>query len=283
MKYVYSCLILLVFLLVVVNVTNFSYEQEVETYDMVSNEIDTIEINVNDVNVNVSSSLDKDIRIEHIFSPDQNLSSNIYSYVEGNVLYIKQYPYENNVLITKREDINVYLPSAYDFKNLSINTTSGAISIDNLNLQNIDVYSETGQFNVATIVTDQLNLKGTNIGVNISDLEATTLNILLEEASVYIGNSFVDSTNISVAQKGSISIGKLVSDSIVIDALLSEVQLQWTTGFNYSVTTTNEVKNDQLTTTTDGYEYNKNEGVSTIVYTINSKKLDITLSESTEA
>lgn len=282
MKYVYSSLIFLVFLLIIVNVTNFSYEQEVETYDMISNEISNVDISVENVNINVLSSVDKDVRLEHNFSPDKNLSSNIYSYIDENVLYIKQYPYETNPLITKREDLNIYIPSAYDFDTLTIKTTSGEVSIDDLEIPTISTTSSTGQLNIANVKATDFAIGGDNYTVNINDLSADNLDLEMNSSFLYVNNSFIDDVVLNLIEDSTVNIGKLVGSTININAPKATVKLEWTSGFNYIVTTDNIINNEDLILESGKYSYSKADNAATIEYTINGKKVDVEIASTDE-
>lgn len=282
MKYVYSSLIFLVFLLIIVNITNFSYEQEVETYDMISNEISNVDISVENVNINVLSSVDKDVRLEHNFSPDKNLSSNIYSYIDENVLYIKQYPYETNPLITKREDLNIYIPSAYDFDTLTIKTTSGEVSIDDLEIPTISTTSSTGQLNIANVKATDFAIGGDNYTVNINDLSADNLDLEMNSSFLYVNNSFIDDVVLNLIEDSTVNIGKLVGSTININAPKATVKLEWTSGFNYIVTTDNIINNEDLILESGKYSYSKADNAATIEYTINGKKVDVEIASTDE-
>ncbi len=268
MKYMYSTVFFLIFIFFITTVIDFNYVQEVENIDMSDNNIDKIDIDFIDANVSLSTTVDKDIKIEHIYSKESQPTSNLYTYQEGDTLYVNEYPYNSPNFISKKETINIYIPEEYVFDELNIKTTSGQINVDSLSTDDLNIKTDSGNVDVANVSTTNMRINGGQLGVRLSNVVAKEFSSNIDKVEMQIANSIIDDAEITNKADSSIRIDKLVTNYVMIDGANTDVDLTLNDKLDYAVKTPVVVGNPQLATTDSGYEYIANKGEAETRYSI---------------
>lgn len=270
MKYIYSTILFLLFLFLITSLINFNYTQEVESIDISKNDISDISIDVNDANVALSTTVGNDIKIEHIYSEEQNPSSKIYTYQDGGTLYINEYPYNQENLISKKETINIYLPEQIVYEQVDVKSESGQINIDSCFTKNLNISSKTGNVDLMKVNSNQINLNGGQIGVQLSNVVAKNVKTSIDKTKLNISNSIIDDLRISNQGSSIVNIDKLVATNVSIDGEQTAVSLNLNNANDYQLITSSLVSNPLLTTNDDGYEYLVNKSKTVVIYKINT-------------
>ncbi len=276
MKYLYSIIIFLVFLFILTSLIEFNYTKEVINFDMDGNDISNIIVDLDNTNVTLSSSLDKDIKIEHVYSPEKIPTSNLYTYQEGNTLVVSEYPYNTSNLIAKKETLNIYIPEEYKFDSLDVSTQNGQINLDSLDIDELNVETNSGNVDVANINADTLDFKGVEAGVKLNTVVANDINIDVDNVEISILSTIATNLNITSSEKSALSIEKLVASNINVDAPQMVADLTLRTSFDYIINTSTEVTNSVLQKNEKGYEYLENNIDNVINYNFeNIEKINI--------
>lgn len=268
MKYIYSTVIFIIFLFTITFVINFNYVQEVENIDLSQNDISQLSIDLIDTNIALSTTVDKDIKIEHIYSKEDEPTSNIYSYREGDTLYIKEYPYNRQNLVTKKETVNIYIPEEYDFDLLSIKTNNGQINVDSITTGPLDILSNSGNVDMANVKATSIGLNSTRSGVNLSSVVAKQLDASVDKMAMEINNSIIDNVTTESKSSSTLKITGLVTDTVNIGGTNVVVDLFLNQVLDYKFKTSATIGNPLLEQVEEGYEYRGNESKNTVIYNI---------------
>lgn len=268
MKYIYSTVIFIAFLFTITVVINFKYVQEVENVDLSQNEITKISVDLIDTNIALSTTIDKDINIEHIYSKEEQPTSNIYSYQDGDTLIIKEYPYNKPKYISKKETVNIYIPEEYDFDKLDIKTNNGQINVDSLSVGNLNVDTDSGNLDIAGVKASNIMVSGNQFGVNLSNVVAKKFDSEIDKMSMKINNSIID--NVYTASEGlsSLAIAGLVTNEVNIGGESVIVDLNLNQSLDYRFFTPATIGEPSLVQNEDGYEYLVNNSKSIVTYNI---------------
>ncbi|WOO89058.1 DUF4097 family beta strand repeat-containing protein [Mollicutes bacterium LVI A0078] len=258
MKYLYSTVLFIIFLFVLTTVIDFNYVQEVENVDMDGNNISKIVVDIDDANVSLSSTVDKDIKIEHLYSQSQYETSNLYTYQEGDILYVNEYPYNKTNLITKKETINIYIPEEYEFDEIDVTTESGEINVDSLKTGIFKVMSNTGNIDIANLNANKIGISGDQLGVNVSNIVAKEFNASIAKSQFTISNSIVNSLKVENAQTSKVNVSKLVAEDVTVVGENTDVNLKLNEGIGYKIISNLQIGNPRLTVEDDGYSYLEN-------------------------
>lgn len=259
MKYLYSTVLFIIFLFVLTSLIDFNYVQEVENIDMDGNDITKIVVDIDDANVSLSTTVDKDIKIEHLYSQAQYETSNLYTYQEGDVLYVNEYPYNKTNLITKKETINVYIPEEYEFDEIDVTTESGEINVDSLKTGVFKVVSNTGNVDVANLTANKVTVNGDQLGVNISNIIAKEFNANIGKSQFTVANSIIDNLNVENVETSTVSISKLVAENVTVLGTKTDVVLKLNEAIDYKIITNLIVGNTKLNVEEYGYSYFNND------------------------
>lgn len=270
MKYIYTTVIFLVFLFFITSTIDFNYSKEVNNIDMSNNQISKIVINLKDANVSLSSTIDKDVKIEHIYSKEQQPTSNLYTYQEDDTLYVNEYPYNKSNLISKKETINIYIPEEYVFDDIEIVSDNGQVNVDSLNTSTLDVVSESGNVDVANLNTDVLDISGGQFGVNVSNVVADKFNSDIAKVQYNITNSIIDEMVLSNTEASKVKIDKLVTNEVTIDGANTDVELILNPDLDYQIKTQVVVGNTQFDTLDEGYAYTPNDTKKVVMYDLSN-------------
>lgn len=258
MKYLYSTVLFIIFLFVLTTVIDFNYVQEVENIDMDGNNISKIVVDIDDANVSLSSTVDKDIKIEHLYSQSQYETSKLYTYQEGDILYVNEYPYNKTNLITKKETINIYIPEEYEFDEIDVTTESGEINVDSLKTGIFKVMSNTGNIDIANLNANKIGISGDQLGVNVSNIVAKEFNASIAKSQFTISNSIVNSLKVENAQTSKVNVSKLVAEDVTVVGESTDVNLKLNEGIDYKIISNLQIGNPRLTVEDDGYSYLEN-------------------------
>lgn len=258
MKYLYSTVLFIIFLFVLTTVIDFNYVQEVENIDMDGNNISKIVVDIDDANVSLSSIVDKDIKIEHLYSQSQYETSKLYTYQEGDILYVNEYPYNKTNLITKKETINIYIPEEYEFDEIDVTTESGEINVDSLKTGIFKVMSNTGNIDIANLNANKIGISGDQLGVNVSNIVAKEFNASIAKSQFTISNSIVNSLKVENAQTSKVNVSKLVAEDVTVVGESTDVNLKLNEGIDYKIISNLQIGNPRLTVEDDGYSYLEN-------------------------
>lgn len=270
MKYFYSSVIFLAFLFLITNTIDFNYTQEVDNIDMSDNKISKIVVDLQDANVSLSSTVDKDVKIEHIYSKEQQPTSNLYTYQEGETLFVNEYPYNKSNLISKKETINVYIPEEYIFDEIEIVNDSGQINIDSLNTKKLDLESTSGNVDVANLNTKELVLNGGQFGVSMSNVDTDKLTSNIDKVDFNINNCIIDQVDLTAKQESSVRIQQLVTNEVKIDGANTTVELRLNPELDYQIMTPIAIGNPQFNPIDDGFEYTKNNSKKKVKYDLSN-------------
>lgn len=268
MKYIYSTAIFIVFLYATSLIIDFNYKQVVENVDMNGNDISKIVVDIDDANVSLSTTVDKDIKIEHLYSDESNPTSNLYTYQTDDTLYVNEYPYNNHNLITKKETVNIYIPEEYAFDKLDVTTTSGQVNVDSLDIGQLSVKSNTGNVDIANVTADNIIIGGTQFGVDITNVVTDKIIANVDKMYLNLNNSITNSLKLKSESNSTINISKLIADNITVDAKKSDLNLKLSDSLNYTFKTKALIGNGKLTATDEGYEFMKNKSASVVEYNI---------------
>lgn len=270
MKYIYSSVLFMILLFITSNIVNFGFEQEVVNYDLNDNPIERIDIDVDKINVNISSTLDKDIRIEHIYSESNNPTSNLYSYQDGNQLIIKEYPYNSTNVAPKKETLNIYLPEEYDYKSMLISTENGKVSIDGVDVSRIVINSNAGDVDLANLKSDKLSINGGMFGINARVITTSVFDIDVDQTKLLMNNIISDEVNIDISALGEMEVERLISNVINIEAIDTKLDLELNESLNYEINTKKQLSTKKLEKIADGqYQYKVDTNDEAIIYNIN--------------
>lgn len=269
MKYLYSVIFFLMFLFGITQLINFNYTQEVENFDMETQAISTIDISALDANVSVATTVDKDIKIEHVYSKVSNPSSSLYTYVEGETLYVNEYPYIQKNIISKKESVNIYIPEEYTVDELDIETDSGKINVDSIETGKLNLMSSTGNVDLANVTVDSLNMAGDRFGVNISNLVAKTFTSQMTNSEINLINSIVDSVTITNDGESSVAIEKLVTNEVTVAGQKTDLNLHLNEENDYVFNTNLTLPNTRLEEIDNGYQYTENDLKQKVIYNLN--------------
>ncbi len=284
MKYIYSIIIFLVFLLILTSLIEFNYTKEVINFDMDGNDITNIIVDLDNANVTLSSSLDKDIKIEHVYSPEKTPSTNLYTYQDGEDLIVREYAYNKSNLVSKKETLNIYIPEEYHFETLDIATQNGNISLDGLDIEEVDVETNSGNIDAANINTNILNIAGTEAGVKLNAVVAKDINLDVNKLELQVLSSITNNLNIISSEGSNMRIEKLVATAINVDAPEMIADLTLRTSFDYKINTPLEITSNQLEKNDNGYEYLDNEMDSIITYNFdNAEQINVDFISSKES
>lgn len=267
-KYIYSTVIFIIFLYVITFAINFNYVHEVENVDLSKNDISKISVDLIDTNIALSTTVDKDIKIEHIYSKEQEPTSNIYSYQEGNTLIIKEYPYNRQNLVTKKETVNIYIPEEYDFELLNIKTNNGQINVDSLQAGTLNVVTNSGNVDIANINATNMAITGTRSGVNVSNVVAKKFESTVDKMAMKISNSIIDKVKTNSDGISTLNITGLVTNQVNIGGSQVNVDLFLNQVLDYEFKTSATIGNPALKQVEQGYEYKENSAKNVIVYNI---------------
>lgn len=268
MKYIYSTVLFLIFIFVITTVIDFNYVQEVENIDMSANDIDRIAIDLIDANVSLSTTVDKDIKIEHLYSKENQPTSNLYTYQQGNTLYINEYPYNNTNLISKKETVNIYIPEEYVFDELDVVTQSGQINVDSLAANTLDIRTESGNVDIAGVTTTEMNLNGGQFGASISNVVAKQFNAGIDKVDMKIVNSIIDQVVVTNVEDSKLTISRLVTNRVDVFGDKTVVNLTLNDQLDYMFTTSVKIANSQLTSNETGYQYLVNGQKTQVKYNL---------------
>lgn len=267
MKYIYSTVLFLIFLVFTTTVINFNYVQEVEDIDLSNNDISKISVNLIDANVSLSTTVDKDIKIEHTYSKGDE-TSNLYTYQNGDTLVVNEYPYNKSNLISKKETINVYIPEEYNFDELDITTKSGQINVDSLNTGKLDIDTQTGNVDIAGVETESMVMKGIKYGVNISNVVVEQFDSTIDKMEMNINNSIMNSVKVASKEKSKINISGLVTQNTSITGESTAVDLTLNEQLNYCINTPTRIANPELISTDNGFKYTTSNSKTVVTYNI---------------
>lgn len=278
MKYIYSVVIFLIFLYLTTNLIDFTYNQDVENIDLNGNKISKIVVDVENANLALSTTVDKDIKIEHVYSDEATPTSNLYTYQDGETLFVNEYPYNNTNLITKKETIDIYIPEEYEFDEIDIETQSGRVNIDSINVGNLKIKSQSGNVDLANINADTIILRGKQYGITLNNVIAKRLDSKLEKTQLDIINSIIKHVDISNELNSTVNISKLVADKVNVEGALTTVKLVLSDNLNYQISSVKPVGNPKFTTTDDGFEYIADENAKVVVYNLSDiESVEVTL------
>lgn len=282
MKYFYSSVIFLAFLFVITNTIDFNYTQEVDNIDMSDNNIKKIVVDLQETNVSFSSTVDKDVKIEHIYSKEQQPTSNLYTYQQGDTLFVNEYPYNKSNLISKKETINIYIPEEYVFDEIEIVNNSGQINIDGLNTTKLDLESTSGNVDVANLNTQELVLNGGQFGVSMSNVDTNELTSNVDKVDFNINNCIIDQVDLTATQESSVRIQQLVTNEVKVDGTNTTVELKLNPELDYQIITPMTIGNTQFKAIEDGYEYTKNNSKKKVKYDLsNIRAVSVSFDEPT--
>lgn len=270
MKYLYSILFFLIFLFGITQLINFNYTQEVENFDMEDQNITKIDVSALDANVSIATTVDKDIKIEHVYSKVKNPSSSLYTYVENNVLYVNEYPYIQKNIISKKELVNIYIPEEYSIEELDVETDSGKINMDSIETGELNIKSTTGNVDLANVTVDNLTIIGDRFGTNLSNVVAKSLKSTMVSSELSLKNSIVDNVNIVNDAKSNVLIEKLVTNTATISGVETDVKLKLNKENDYNFNTDLTLPNIKLEETDEGYKYAENQLKEQTTYNLNN-------------
>lgn len=270
MKYLYSILFFLIFLFGITQLINFNYTQEVENFDMEDQNITKIDVSALDANVSIATTVDKDIKIEHVYSKVKNPSSSLYTYVENNVLYVNEYPYIQKNIISKKELVNIYIPEEYSIEELDVETDSGKINMDSIETGELNIKSTTGNVDLANVTVDNLTIIGDRFGTNLSNVVAKSLKSTMVSSELSLKNSIVDNVNIVNDAKSNVLIEKLVTNTATISGVETDVKLKLNKENDYNFNTDLTLPNIKLEETDEGYKYVENQLKKQTTYNLNN-------------
>ncbi len=268
LKYIYSSVIFIVFILILSNIINFNYTQDVENIDLNNNKISKIAIDLDNINVSVSSTYDKDIKIEHTYSGQKTPNSELYVYQEGEELNINEYPYNNKNLIKKKESVKIYMPNEYEFDEIKITSKTGDVNIDSINTTNMFVYNKTGNVDIANLTTKKLTLNGEQIGVNMFNVVTEEFSSNINKVNMSVYNSIINKLSVENKETSEVNISKVIINNGFIDGQNTNVNLNVNDNENLVIETEKTISNSNLTKNEKGYEYITNEGESESKYKI---------------
>lgn len=270
MKYLYSILFFLIFLFGITQLINFNYTQEVENFDMEDQNITKIDVSALDANVSIATTVDKDIKIEHVYSKVKKPSSSLYTYVENNVLYVNEYPYIQKNIISKKELVNIYIPEEYSIEELDVETDSGKINMDSIETGELNIKSTTGNVDLANVTVDNLTIIGDRFGTNLSNVVAKSLKSTMVSSELSLKNSIVDNVNIVNDAKSNVLIEKLVTNTATISGVETDVKLKLNKENDYNFNTDLTLPNIKLEETDEGYKYVENQLKKQTTYNLNN-------------
>ncbi len=263
-RYIYTTIIFLIFVIILTQVVNFNYIQEVENIDMKDQTIDNIVIDLTDANFSITSTVDKDIKIEHIYSKQDVSNSNLYAYQEDGTLYINEYMYNQKSLINKKEVINVYIPEEYQFKTINITNDTGTVSVDNVFVDNLTIESQTGNIDIANSNFDSLVIKGDQFGVNIASVVNNNATINVDKAVVEINNSILDNLNITSVSDSNVVLSKNVANNVIVNGPHTNLTMDLSDSVDYNIITNKSIANLKFKRTDTGYQYKALEASNTM-------------------
>lgn len=267
MKYIYSTVLFLIFLFITTTVIDFNYVQEVDNVDLSNNDISKISVNLIDANVSLSTTVDKDIKIEHIYSKEDE-TSNLYTYQKGDTLVVNEYPYNKSNLISKKETINIYIPEEYNFKELDITTKSGQINVDSLKTGKLDVDTQSGNVDIAGVEAKSIAMSGVKYGVNISNVVVEQFGSVIDKMEMNVNNSIMNSVNVTSREKSKLNISGLVTQNATIAGKNTSVDLILNDQLDYIFNTPIRINNPMLSVTDSGFKYKGNNSKSVVTYNI---------------
>lgn len=267
MKYIYSTVLFLIFLFITTTVIDFNYVQEVDNVDLSNNDISKISVNLIDANVSLSTTVDKDIKIEHIYSKEDE-TSNLYTYQKGDTLVVNEYPYNKSNLISKKETINIYIPEEYNFKELDITTKSGQINVDSLKTGKLDVDTQSGNVDIAGVEAKSIAMSGVKYGVNISNVVVEQFGSVIDKMEMNVNNSIMNSVNVTSREKSKLNISGLVTQNATIAGKNTSVDLILNDQLDYVFNTPIRINNPMLSVTDSGFKYKGNNSKSVVTYNI---------------
>ncbi len=272
MKYIYSTVLFLIFIFFITSLIDFNYIKEVENIDMSDNQIDKIAVDLIDANVSLSTTVDKDIKIEHIYSKENQPTSNLYTYQKGHTLYVNEYPYNKSNLISKKETINIYIPEEYVFDELDILTASGQINVDSLSTDTLEIVTDSGNVDVANISTTDMSISGGQFGVSLSNIVAKKVNAEIDKAEMIISNSIIDELNVTNALPSNLTVNRLVTNVVNVFGADTAVNLTLNDQLDYIFNTPAPIGNPQVVPNENGYEYLVNGSKTLVEYNLPDAK-----------
>lgn len=270
-KYINSVILFLIFLVSITTIIDFNSIQEVENIDLSNNDISNISVNLIDANVSLSTTVDKDIKIEHIYSKEDQ-TSNLYTYKKGDTLVVNEYPYNKSNLISKKETVNIYIPEEYNFKQLDITTKSGQVNVDSLKTGKLNIKTETGNVDIAGVEATNMALSGNQYGVSISNVIIEQFESALDKMEMSINNSIMNNVNITSKEKSKLRISGLVTQNTNISGANTTVDLTLNDQLGYVFNTPTRIGNSELESTDNGYTYTAKNSKSTVTYNIPEAK-----------
>ncbi len=256
MKYLYSTVGFVIFLIAMTTVTSFKFVTDYETYDMATNEIKSVVIDTSNINVNVSSTLDKDLKIEHIYSNSDNPESNVYYYIDGNTLNIKEYKNNTVNVLPKKETLNIYLPSETTFSKLIVSSGRGKINVDGTNIPKIHIQSDVGSVEITNLNASVLQIEGNQFATRLANLKVDQLFTHMDQSSVTIDGMIADEVNIKNNDLATVKTSKLNATSFLVNGVDTTVTMELQDNQNYVIKTNDELANKQLEKIENGYSAN---------------------------
>ncbi len=285
MKYIISTFGFIIFLLVITSYTSFTFNQDVDTYDLSENPITTIDVKVDNINVTVTSTLDKDIRIEHVHSNVNNPTSNLYSYRKQNQLIIREYPYNKENVVPKKETLNIYIPSDYQFEELKIASENGMVSIDDCTFDKISLTSEYGNIDIANVKSQNFKIDGNTFGINANNVSTDKFYVEMNQTSINMENIIADQVGIDIKNESKLVSERVIANYVAINGAKLNAELTLSDSLNYIINTQQNIANNKFEKTESGYKYTANDKSSeAITYNIESvQNLDVNLSRYEES
>lgn len=268
MKYVYSGCLFLIFIFTLVNVFSFNSKQDVTNINMSDKTIKKLVIDLKGANVSVSTSVDNDIKLEHIYSEKNKLNSNLYSYNEGDTLYINEYPYNKTNSISQKETLNIYVPEQYKFDQIEIKNGSGRINVDNLTANKLEISSETGNVDIRNTEVPSISIDGDRFGVSLSNIIAQNLSSNIKNVQFNLTNSMVNNVDIKNEEKSAIIIDGLIADNVQVNGAKTSLKLTLNQGLNYNFITKKRITNNKLKSIENGYQFQSSEKTTSTNYKI---------------
>lgn len=268
MKYIYSGCLFLIFIFTLVNVFSFNSKQDVTNINMSDKTINKLVIDLKGANVSVSTSVDNDIKLEHIYSEKDKLNSNLYSYNEGDTLYINEYPYNKTNTISQKETLNIYVPEQYKFDQIEIKNENGRINVDNLKANKLEIESKTGNVDIRNTEVPTISIDGDRFGVNLSNIIAQKLSSSINDVQFNLSNSMINNVDIKNKEKSAIIIDELISENVQVNGKKTSLTLTLNQGLNYNFITKKRIINSKLKVVEGGYQFQSGEKTTNTNYKI---------------
>lgn len=227
--------------------------------------IETISVNVDQADVNITAAEVDQIQVESTYSENTEDQEHYFSYVEGNTLYIDNYIAQDRGVFDTDAKINIYVPIESNVEEINVDIDYGSISTSDIEMTTFNIYTNEADVNVSDCSINNLRIETNFANVTIQNTISEVIDIVGEKANILLDHVNSKAININSELKMVVDFVYCVTNEFNITGNDIELLMTLYDNMNYNIASNTLINNIYFSDNNGDniYEYKAVEPVDT--------------------